>query len=50
MEVQDPVDPMKQEYKAAVNDQEEVIGSEGIQKVIVPPRMHWPWCGILLGI
>ena len=33
---------MKQEYKAAVNNQEELLGTEGTQKVSAPPRMHWP--------
>lgn len=31
--VQEPVDPLKKEYKRAVDDLEEVLGNEGTQKV-----------------
>ncbi|CAK0753075.1 hypothetical protein CVIRNUC_002193 [Coccomyxa viridis] len=31
---EEPVDPMKKEYKAAVNSQEELLGTEGTQKVL----------------
>jgi hypothetical protein len=41
MGLQEPVDPMKKEYKAAVNSQEELLGTEGTQKVSAPPRMQW---------